>query len=186
MVLPFLIIHYSLFTIHYSLRRCKRRYLVALSEPDSNKSRKLLQKKQSAVCPANSTIKNPQKSSLCEDDYGEFFKKALIQNQKRLTDAEAASIVEEYHSGISTYALAVKYGCNRKTVSQCLKKHGVNVTNEKIGSEADVDEMIKLYNEGINAAEIAKRLGVAQTTVTRRLHANGVEMRTRWDYKNRP
>jgi len=110
-------------------------------------------------------------------------KKGIEKSQKYLTNAEAASIVEEYKSGLSTNALAVKYGCHRNTISRCLKKHGVEVKTEKLDTEADVAEIINMYNEGFNAVEIAERFGVAKTTVLCRLHANGVEMRTRWDYE---
>ena len=157
--------------------------LVALSDPDSNNSRKLLQYKQDSICPVNNTLNNTSTSSLYVDDYGDFFKKGIEKNQKYLTDAEATSIVEEYNSGLSTYALAAKYGCHRNTISRCLKKHGVEVKAEKIDTEADVAKMISMYNEGFSAIEIAERFSIAKTTVIHRLHANDVEMRTRWDYE---
>jgi len=51
---------------------------VALSTADLNNSRKVLQHKQFNTCPVNNTSKVTQKSSLCVDDYGDFFKKGLL------------------------------------------------------------------------------------------------------------
>ena len=65
---------YSSFTIYHSsfFIASKRHFLVALSTVDSNNSERLIEYKQRTTFPANSIMKNPKKSSLCEDDYGEF------------------------------------------------------------------------------------------------------------------
>ncbi|MCL2817478.1 MAG: helix-turn-helix domain-containing protein [Clostridiales bacterium] len=157
---------------------------MALSTADLNNSAttKLLKHKRRATCFSHTTTEKPPKASLCKDDFGELCRTGLIQNQKRLTDAEAASIVEEYQNGQSTYSLAKKYGCHRNTISRCLKKHGTTVRIGNAKTIINDAEMIALYNKGVNTTEIAKRFGITPSTVIRHLHANGVEMRTRWDY----
>jgi len=116
------------------------------------------------------------------DSHGETAKSKLTPTQKRLTDSEIASIVEEYQGGITTYALAEKYDCNRKTISNHLKRHNVIVSIEKIKSEQSVKELIKSYKSGLTAEEVAEQFGISDTTVNKLLHKNDVEMRTRWDY----
>ncbi|MCL2817968.1 MAG: hypothetical protein FWD39_06255, partial [Clostridiales bacterium] len=133
--------------------------LVALSTADLNNSAtsKLLKHKSRATCFSNINMEKHSKPSLYKDDFGELCRTGLIQNQKRLTDAEAASVVEEYQNGLSTYALAEKYGCHRNTISRCLKKHCITV---RIGNAKPIindAEMIALYNKGVNTTEIAER-----------------------------
>ena len=115
------------------------------------------------------------------DKHGEIAKRKISKNQKQLSDAEVASIIEEYKNGISTYDLAKKYGCHRETISNHLKKHGIIVSIKKITTETET-EIIKLYENGLPTKEIAERFGVGKSTVKRYLYKKGIEMRTRWDY----
>lgn len=106
---------------------------------------------------------------------------SLKQQQVRLSPGKIEQIVQEYLGGASTYKLAKKYGCHRSTISNNLKKAGINVSIEKI----DMDEAIRLYESGWTTKRIAEKYHMTDNSVSRRLKKAGVKMRTRWDYCGR-
>jgi len=156
--------------------------MVALSSSAPNNYTKLIKYKRQAHLPQNDTINGNPKSSRYIDDYGETVTSKITNTQKRLTDLEIASIVEDYQNGMTTYALAKKYGCHRNTISRNLKKHGIVVTHSKIKTEEDSSKIISLYKSGMMTEDIADKFLISVSAVVRCLHKNGVKMRTRWDY----
>ena len=156
--------------------------VVELTEVDENHFDRLLRYRQTTVsAPYVDTTERAGSSKTFVDRFGEIATRKIQQQQKRLKVTEIDRIIAEYQQGASTYQLATKYGCHCNTVTQHLRKNGVDVTNRKIGSNT-IKEIIALYKGGIDTGKLAKQFGVAHTTVLKYLHSNGVEMRTRWDY----
>ena len=154
-----------------------------LRDTNSKRISRIIEHRQKAFSTKDNTINSTKKSNeIFTDKYGEQVKRKITQTQKRLNNAEIASIIEEYKNGMSTYTLAEKYSCHRNTVSNHLKKHGIEVTMAKVTTEQDKQKIVDLYKGGLNTTEIAERFKVSYVTVIKYLHENGVQMRTRWDY----
>ena len=107
----------------------------------------------------------------------------MRQFQKHLSKKEVAEIIAAYQSGISANVLAEEYDCDRHTICDHLKKHGINVTRNKVRSREAVRKIIALYKSGKLISEIAKQYGVSESAINRLLHGNGVEVRSRWEYE---
>ena len=54
----------------------------------------------------------------------------LRQPQKRLTEEQVAQVSQEYRSGATVYELGRKYGIDRRTVADRLKKAGVTMRHQ--------------------------------------------------------
>jgi|GEM_PF-1910319 len=118
-------------------------------------------------------------------DNGEIVAKQIQQIQKHLSGEEIAQLIADYQSGKSTNQLAHEYGCNRHTIANQLKKHGIKVSRSKIRSGEAVHRIIALYENGKLIAEIAKQYEVSESAINRLLHENGVRIRSRWDYEQK-
>ena len=129
-----------------------------------------------------SGIASPNINSLAHfrqnSKYGDREVTRYRQKQKILSDKEKLEIVTRYQDGESTYDLAKAYDCHRSTISNNLKKAGIDVSIEKI----NIDEAIRLYESGCTTKDIAAKYHMTDNAVSRRLKAAGVKMRTRWDY----
>lgn len=132
-----------------------------------------------------SGIASPNINSLAHfrqnSKYGDREVTRYRQKQKILSDKEKLEIVTRYQDGESTYDLAKAYDCHRSTISNNLKKAGIDVSIEKI----NLDEAIRLYESGCTTKDIAAKYHMTDNAVSRRLKAAGVKMRTRWDYTRR-
>lgn len=95
-----------------------------------------------------SGIASPNINSLAHfrqnSKYGDREVTRYRQKQKILSDKEKLEIVTRYQDGESTYDLAKAYDCHRSTISNNLKKAGIDVSIEKI----NIDEAIRLYESG--------------------------------------
>ena len=116
-----------------------------------------------------------------DSKYGDREVTRYRQKQKILSDKEKLEIVTRYQDGESTYDLAKAYDCHRSTISNNLKKAGIDVSIEK----NNIDEAIRLYESGCTTKDIAAKYHMTDNAVSRRLKAAGVKMRTRWDYTRR-
>ena len=114
--------------------------------------------------------------------YDEIEVRKYRQKQKRLSEVEKAEIIQRYQAGENTNCLAAAYGCHRNTISNTLKKAGIDVTIRKIGVVFDPKEAVELYAKGWKSKDIGKRLGVNELTIRKCLREHGVKIRNRWDY----
>lgn len=114
--------------------------------------------------------------------YEEVEVRKYRQKQKRLSNTEKAEIIQRYQSGENTNQLAAAYGCHRNTISNTLKKAGIDVTIKKIGIVFEPEEAIELYTKGWKSKDIGKKLGVSELTIRKCLRERGVKIRNRWDY----
>lgn len=89
-------------------------------------------------------------------------------SQSKLTEAEEAEIVSAYTSGSTVYEVAELVRCDRRTVSEALKRNGVTMRRQSPSSEA-VDEMVRLRSTGISLAQIGAKVGYDPKTVLNHL-----------------
>ena len=161
---------------------------MALSALDENKSDKIIAHKQSAKNPHPDNViiaHSPAPVKIAAtfiSEEGETVARQMRQIQKNLSEKEIARVILGYQSGKSSYELAREYGCNRKTICAQLKKHGIEVSQNKIKSEETVQSIISLYEKGHTIQEVANRHEVSTATINQLLHKNGVLVRSRWDY----
>ena len=91
-------------------------------------------------------------------------------------------LISEYKNGKTTYTLAEQFGCNRITVSNILKKHGVIVSKCTSQKKLDTEDVISMYENMHNTAEIAEKYDVGPNAILRCLRNHGITIRSRWDY----
>lgn len=110
--------------------------------------------------------------------------KTVTQQQKHLSDEELELIAQKYLAGISTYELAKEFGCHRYTISNNLKRMGIDVSGHVEGRKYKTEDVIQLYTEeGKSVSQIAKMFNVCDGTIYKCLKRNGISTsRTRWDY----
>jgi DNA-binding CsgD family transcriptional regulator len=101
---------------------------------------------------------------------------SLHRVAKRLKEHQVKALVEAYKSGATVYELADSFGIERRTVSNILKREGVETRWRRL-TEEDIDEVVRLYATGLSAARIADRFGVNADTVRYQLRKRGVKMR---------
>jgi len=161
--------------------------VVALSNLNSKRLERIIDHKRSAWSPhgdkdiiAHHANDVKRESAFAFED-GEIMAQQIRQVQRRdFGEEEVTAIIAAYRSGNTTGKLAADYGCHRNTISNLLKRHGIEPTKKRIKSEELSERIIILYERGLIAAEIAKQIEVSATTVQRHLHENGVRVRGRW------
>ena len=137
--------------------------LVALSTADTNKWAMLL----------NRGEPTPE-SQVTSFDYERTG--PIRQHQRRLNEAQALLLANNYQAGATVYQLAKDFGISRQTVSERLKKAGITMRQQSPRSEL-IDEMVGLYESGLSLAGIGDRVGTSPGTVHRYIRIRGVQMR---------
>ena len=112
-------------------------------------------------------------------------KTEIKQQQKHLSNEELELIAQKYLAGTSTYDLAQEFGCHRYTISNNLKRMGIDVSGHVEGRKYKTEEVIRLYTiEKKSVRQIAQMFGVCDGTVYKCLRRNNIStQRTRWDYE---
>lgn len=101
----------------------------------------------------------------------------ICQVQRRLTSEEVATVVARFRDdGESMAALAREYGCNRKTISNHLKKAGLAARETACRDEL-VERMVKLYHDGLSLERVGRKLSVSGSTVRNYLLGRGMPLR---------
>lgn len=164
--------------------------MVDLTRLDSNKFKAILRfKRQIADSfdkPSDAIISHGASEPTRRlNTFGEMEALQVDQRHKDLSDKEIDDIVAGYLSGKSTYALAEKFGCHRRTVTKALEKRGIVVDKRKAMKKLDEERVVALYAAMHTIEEIAKQFNVSANTITRCLKNHGVKMRNRWDYINK-
>ena len=149
--------------------------MVGLSDVDEKLFRRIILYKNSVDL--SNSDNRVVKKKIEPTEYGGKTIKSYIQKQKILSQSEVLEIIKGYKNGKSIYVLGEEFGCHRNTISQHLKKRGINVTNKL---DVDIDELIKLYESGQTVEQIAEAVGISRSTVLDRLQKAGVRIRGRW------
>lgn len=107
---------------------------------------------------------------------------SITQQQKTLSDLEIRTICERYRNGASSYELAKEFGCHRRTISDALKRNGVEVSHRASKKPELVKKIIELYAEMKTPKEVGAIVGVNGDTVRKVLKENGIYIRKSWEY----
>jgi DNA-binding CsgD family transcriptional regulator len=151
-----------------AVRKCPiKKLLVALSTADTNKWQTLLNQKSWHPKSDKTTILNGQ------DDPES---RMIHQRQRILTDVQAERLVVRYGEGATVYQLAEEFNIHRHTVSERVRKAGVQMRLQS-PSEVVIDEMERLYGTGLSLAKVGQGLGFTPGTVHRHLRLRGVQFR---------
>lgn len=108
--------------------------------------------------------------------------RSITQHQKRLSKLEIQTICERYQNGASIYKLAADFGCHRRTISDTLKRNGIEVSHQATKKPELVKKIIELYAEMMTPKEVGAIVGVGGDTVRKVLKENGVYIRKSWEY----
>nr|WP_241832801.1 hypothetical protein [Amycolatopsis sp. CB00013] len=95
---------------------------------------------------------------------------------RRLSEAEVADLIEGYLAGVPVAQLGRRFGIDRRTVSQILRRRGVSIRKRGLLPE-QVDDAVWLYEEGWSLARIGTRFDTTADTVRARLLERGLRMR---------
>lgn len=153
---------------------------MGLSEINSKNYRIILDKVK--YTPPSSVPDNPTST---DSDNVYNIKTEIKQQQKHLSNEELELIAQKYLAGISTYDLAKEFECHRYTISNNLKRMGINVSGHVEGRKYKTEEVIRLYTkERKSVKQIAQMFGVCDGTIYKCLKRNNIStQRTRWDYE---
>ena len=158
-----------------------------LSQLYSNLFLKIVKFKGTLPESESTSVKTNISERKAENKYGETEVRKICQKQKILSDSELIEIATKYLSGASTYDLAKEYDCHRYTISNNLKRMGIDVSGHVEGRKYKTDEVIRLYvEEKKTVKQIAEMFDVCDGTIYKCLKRNNVyTKRTRWDYEGK-
>ena len=154
--------------------------LVGLSETFSN-NYKIIRDyvKNHASTPVNTDI-DP---AITDQSYNpDYIVKSIKQQQKTLTEYEIQSIIQKYQNGASSYDLAKEFGCHRRTITDTLKRNGVEVSHQAATKPELVKRIIELYAEMKTPKEVGAIAGINEGTVRQILKKNNIHIRRIWEY----
>ena len=95
---------------------------------------------------------------------------------RQLDQEEVQELIEGYRAGATVYELGERFGIDRRTASQLLKRHGVPLRRRGLSAE-QVDDAVRQYEAGWSLARIGTKFDVDPTTVHSRLRERSVRMR---------
>ncbi|MFD8495787.1 hypothetical protein [Amycolatopsis sp. NPDC059657] len=95
---------------------------------------------------------------------------------RQLDADQVKDLIAGYQAGATVYELGTRFGIERRTVSNILKRHDVPMRRRGLSLE-QVDDAIHLYNLGWSLARVGEHLGVDHTTVLTKLRERGVPTR---------
>lgn len=132
------------------------------------------------------SVKSPVDPSVTDLSYEpNSIVKTITQQQKTLSELEIRTICERYKNGTSSYELAREFGCHRRTISDALKRNGVEVSHRASTKPELVKRIIELYADYKTPKEIGAIVGVGSDTVRNVLKDNGIYIRKSWEYPKR-
>jgi hypothetical protein len=100
------------------------------------------------------------------------------RTMRPLRQGEVDELVAAYQAGATVFDLAARFGIDRKTVGQHLRRRGIDTTPAGLQPD-EVRAAVELYEVGWSLIRIAEKFDVAGNTVRRYLLEAGVELRLR-------
>ncbi|MFI6774243.1 hypothetical protein [Nocardia sp. NPDC050412] len=91
---------------------------------------------------------------------------------RRLGTDQVRELIAGYKDGETVYQLGVRFGIERRTVSEILHRHNVPMRRRGLSPE-QVDDAIHLYGLGWSLARVGQHLRVDPTTVLTKLRQRG-------------
>lgn len=99
-------------------------------------------------------------------------------SRRRRVDLDTPQIIELYEQGLTSYAIAERFGCSPGAIQKRLRKAGIlRPGASKPSVVLDAALLRKLYEQGLGSSAIAKQLGCSIPTVPSRLREAGVAIR---------
>ena len=96
-----------------------------------------------------------------------------------MTRAETERILQLYKEGMSAEAVAEKLDRPPRTVTDVLRRHGVEIRKPaRINAEL-LAEMVGQYEAGLSCSQIGKALGINRSTVQKHLVKARVSLRNK-------
>lgn len=130
--------------------------------------------KHHASTPINTNV-DP---TITDQSYNpDYIVKSIKQQQKTLTEYEIQSIIQKYQNGASSYDLAKEFGCHRRTITDALKRNGIEVSHRASTKPELVKKVIELYAEMKTPKEVGTIVGLDCATVRQLLKDNGIYIR---------
>lgn len=96
-----------------------------------------------------------------------------------VTGKEAAEIVRLYATGITATDVSERTGRPLRTVTDVLRRHGVEIRKQFSRVDMDSSEIERLYRAGWSIRKIAEKMGVGKSTVGKHLTSAGVTLRSK-------
>jgi predicted DNA-binding protein YlxM (UPF0122 family) len=94
-------------------------------------------------------------------------------NEARKGTTHGVEWAKLYEEGKSTNAIAEMYGAMTTTISNSLKRQGIEIRHQPTYEEERA-LWINLFNQGVSVPEIARRRGIQKSTIYRYLKKQGV------------
>ena len=95
---------------------------------------------------------------------------------RQLDADQIQELITAYLAGATVYELGARFGIERRTVSNILHRHGVQMRRRGLSPD-QVDDAIHLYNLGWSLARVGEHLNVDHTTVLTKLRERGIPTR---------
>ncbi|ALG12257.1 hypothetical protein AOZ06_40185 [Kibdelosporangium phytohabitans] len=95
---------------------------------------------------------------------------------RQLDTDQTQALIQGYLTGATTYELGARFGIDRRTVSNILHRHGVQMRRRGLSPD-EVDDAIHLYKLGWSLARVGEHLNVDHTTVLTKLCERGIPTR---------
>lgn len=108
--------------------------------------------------------------------------KTIKQRQKTLSELEIRTIIQKYQNGTSPYDLAKEFDCHRQTISDTLKRNGIEVSHRASAKPDLVKKIIELYADMKTPKGIGAIVGLDCGTIRQVLKDNGIYIRKAWEY----
>jgi DNA-binding CsgD family transcriptional regulator len=96
-----------------------------------------------------------------------------------IVELDNEKIKQDYLSGMSTYALAEKYGCRRKTIRKRLQKMGIETRTGRPRLALDDEQIREDYLSSKDLTRTAEKHNCSPSTIKDRLQAMGILTDTR-------
>jgi hypothetical protein len=98
------------------------------------------------------------------------------QRARQLGNDQIEQLITGYQPGSTVYELGNRFGVERRTISNILRRHGVPMRRRGLTPD-QVDNAIHLYNLGWSLARVGQHFGVAHTTVLTKPRERGAPTR---------
>jgi hypothetical protein len=95
---------------------------------------------------------------------------------RQLDTNQVQELIAGYQAGATVYELSATFGIERRTVSNILHRHDVQMRRRGLSLD-QIDDAIHLYNLGWSLARVGQDLGADHTTVLAKLRERGVPTR---------
>lgn len=96
-----------------------------------------------------------------------------------VTGKKAAEIARLYATDITATDVSEISGHPLRTVTDVLRRHGVEIRRQFRRVDVDCSEVERLYRSGQSIRKIAEKLGVNKSTVSKHLASAGVALRSK-------